>query len=433
MQTLYRFRFLAALLALGLGGCRDKCQQTVTYRAQRQFFISSADLRSGVKTLPAQVMEKPGKLYVRGTYLFINEQKRGIHLIDNANPSAPREVSFLAIPGNTDIAVRGNVLYADSYIDLLAFDISDVLNAKLLKRVENAFPSGSVDGLHWNFDQFRQQIVDTRWVTVTDVRDTDCENGSNGGGWGRNQTTSSFSAMDGGSVALSMGQKSANPNAGTGTGGSMARFALYDKYLYAVTNSNMALFDIGQPGNPTKTTTVTLGWGIETIFPYGKNLFIGSTTGMHIYDNSNPALPVRLSTFQHAMRCDPVVVDGDYASVTLQAGNLCGGATSQLDVVDLKNLRAPTLVKSYPMEKPYGLGVDGKTLFVCDNGLKTFNAANPLSLSQVQHFKNMNAYDVIPLNGTLLLIGKDGFYQYDYSDPKALKLLSVIPVKRPDA
>ncbi|MCY7350834.1 MAG: hypothetical protein LH606_09210 [Cytophagaceae bacterium] len=431
MQTLYRFRFLAALLAFGLVGCRDNCQQTVTYRTQRQFFISSADLRSGIKTLDAQVMEKPGKLYVRGTYLFINELKKGIHLIDNANPSAPREVSFLAIPGNTDMAVRGNVLYADSYIDLLAFDISDPLNARLLKRVENAFPSGSVDGLHWQFDQFRQQVVDTRWETVTEVRDTDCENSNGGwsGGWG-GRTTLQNSVADRGFAA---GPSSANPNAGTGTGGSMARFALYDKYLYAVTNSNMELFDVGQPGNPTKSATVNLGWGIETIFPYGKNLFIGSTTGMHIYDNSNPAQPIRLSTFQHAMRCDPVVVDGDYAYVTLQAGNLCGGGTSQLDVVDLKNLRAPKLLKSYPMEKPYGLGIDGKTLFVCDNGLKTFNAAEPLSLSQLQHFKNINAYDVIPLNGTLLLIGKDGFYQYDYSDPKALKLLSVIPVKRPDA
>lgn len=425
MKNLYRFQTLAALLALGLAGCRDHCQQKITYRTQRQYLITSAELRAAVKTLPAQELENPGKLYVRGSYLFINERKKGIHLIDNANPAAPRTVSFLNIPGNTDIAVRGNVLYADSYTDLLAFDIANPAEAKLLKRVEGAFPSGSVDGLHWQYDQFRQMVVDNRWEWVTEVRDTDCENGS-GGWWG----PWAF-AQDSRAVAYNASAPpTANPNGGTGTGGSMARFALHDRFLYAVTNSDMKLFDVSQPTEPKVSTTVSLGWGIETIFPYKNNLFIGSTTGMHIYDNTNPAKPERLSTFQHAMRCDPVVVQDDYAYVTLQAGNLCGGAESQLDVVDLTDLRAPKLAKSYPMEKPFGLGIDRQTLFVCDNGLKTFNAANPLALNLLNHFKHLNAYDVIPLNGTLLLIGSDGLYQYDYTDPKAPRLLSAIPVKR---
>lgn len=427
MHNLYRFQILVVLLALGLAGCRDHCQQKVTYRVQRQFFITSAELRAGVKTGPAQELENPGKIYVRGTYLFINERKEGIHLIDNANPANPRVVSFLNIPGNTDIAVRGNVLYADSYTDLLAFDISNPAEATLLKRVEGAFPSGSVDGLHWQYDQFRQMVVDTRWEWVTEVRDTDCESSNGGGGWwGPWLRTTDVAFNFSGAPSAS----APNPNGGTGTGGSMARFALHDRFLYAVTNSDMKLFDVSQPAEPKASTTVNLGWGIETIFPYKNNLFIGSTTGMHIYDNSNPAKPERLSTFQHAMRCDPVVVQDNYAYVTLQAGNLCGGVESQLDVVDLTDLRAPKLAKSYPMEKPFGLGIDRQTLFVCDEGLKTFNAANPMALSLLNHFKHLNAYDVIPLGGTLLLIGSDGLYQYDYADPKAPRLVSAIPVKR---
>jgi hypothetical protein len=427
MHTLYRFRFLAALLALGLAGCRDHCQQTVTYRTQRQYFITSAELRASIRSLPAQELQNPGKIYVRGTYLFVNEVKKGIHFIDNANPSAPRVVSFLNIPGNTDIAVRGDVLYADSYTDLLAFDISNPAEVRLLKRIETAFPNGSVDGLAWQYDQFRQQVVDTRWELVSQVVDTDCE-GSNGWwGGGIYNDTFGYAAQN---VKAGGGSAAPNPNVGSGTGGSMARFALYDKYLYTVSNSDLQLFDVTQPAEPKTAAKVNLGWGIETIFPYGDKLFIGSTTGMHIYDNANPAQPVRLSTFQHAMRCDPVVVDGDYAYVTLQAGNLCGGAESQLDVVNIKDLRAPVLAKSYPMEKPYGLGIDRQTLFVCDAGLKTFDARDPLKIELLNHFKGLDAYDVIPLRGTLMLIGKDGLYQYDYSDPKAPRLLSAIPVRR---
>jgi hypothetical protein len=77
------------------------------------------------------------------------------------------------------------------------------------------------------------------------------------------------------------------------------------------------------------------------------------------------------------------------------------------------------------------LGVDNKKLFICEgtNGLKTFDASNSLDIKLLQHFKNMDAYDVIPLNKTLMMIGKDGLYQYDYSNPNDLKLLSKIGVK----
>ncbi len=84
------------------------------------------------------------------------------------------------------------------------------------------------------------------------------------------------------------------------------------------------------------------------------------------------------------------------------------------------------------MESPYGLGVDNKKLFICEGkgGLKTFNATNPMDIQQIQHFKEMDTFDVIPLNGTLMLIGKDGLYQYDYRDANNLKLLSKILVKK---
>ena len=84
------------------------------------------------------------------------------------------------------------------------------------------------------------------------------------------------------------------------------------------------------------------------------------------------------------------------------------------------------------MDGPYGLGIDNKKLFVCEgkSGLKTFDASNPLDMKQLQQFKDMDAFDVIPLNNTLMLIGKDGLYQYDYSNPSSLKLLSKIAVKK---
>ncbi|MDZ7934152.1 MAG: hypothetical protein U5M51_04125 [Emticicia sp.] len=64
-------------------------------------------------------------------------------------------------------------------------------------------------------------------------------------------------------------------------------------------------------------------------------------------------------------------------------------------------------------------------------GLKSLDASSATNITLQQHIEKINAYDVIPLEGKhLLMVGKDGLYQYDTSNPKSLKQLSVIPVKR---
>ena len=243
------------------------------------------------------------------------------------------------------------------------------------------------------------------------------------------------------SAFTSSGDVSKSAGGSSGTGGSMARFALYDKFLYAVSTSQMKLFNVQQPAAPALSNTVNMGWGIETIFPYKDKLFIGSQTGMIIYDNANPASPKQLSVFQHARVCDPVVVNGNTAYVTLRGGTACGGFTNQLDVVDITNLTNPRLVKSYPMRNPHGLGVDFPNLFICEGtyGLKSLNVSDPMNIDKnlQQYIEDLQAYDVIPMGTvsgqkTLLLIGKDGFYQFDYTNPARLRLLSRIPVSRPD-
>jgi hypothetical protein len=127
-----------------------------------------------------------------------------------------------------------------------------------------------------------------------------------------------------------------------------------------------------------------------------------------------------------------VVVEGDYAYVTLRAGNLCGDIKSQLDVIDISDIQNPLLVADYLMEEPYGLGIDDSLLFVCDGsaGLKIYNAVDPKTIDQhkLGQYDNIQAYDVIPLGNILVMIGTDGLYQYDYSDPRNIKLLSIIPI-----
>ena len=418
-------------LATAFVSCKDNCVQTVTYRGTESVRVTLNELRTGIKTLTAQDLENPGKIYVKDNYLFINEVKKGIHIIDNTNPSLPKAISFIQILGNVDIAVKGNILYADSYTDFVALDISNPNAVKEVSRTKEVFSNGQVDGIGWTYNPNDQTIYDSRYKMYTTTQEVACEQQQNqpyyGGGW---------SMWDGAGFSSLANKSSGSASPSTnGVSGSTSRFAIINERLYAVSQNEMKLFSIQNPSNPVKDGSLNLGFGIETIFPYKDKIFLGTTTGVQIWDNKNPLKPTYLSRLDHARACDPVVVENDIAYVTLRSVNnftRCGGAISnQLDVIDVSNAASPVLLKTYSMESPYGLGIDNKKLFICEgtSGLKTFDVIKPMDIKQLQHFKEMNAYDVIPLNNTLMLIGKDGLYQYDYSNPNSLKLLSKISVK----
>lgn len=78
-----------------------------------------------------------GNINVVGDYLFINEKYKGIHVIDNTDPSNPKQIFFWNIPGNSEFTIDGNILYADNSISLLVIDISDFSNIKVISVVED--------------------------------------------------------------------------------------------------------------------------------------------------------------------------------------------------------------------------------------------------------------------------------------------------------
>jgi hypothetical protein len=214
-----------------------------------------------------------------------------------------------------------------------------------------------------------------------------------------------------------------------GTGGSMARFAVKGDYLYTVDMGGLNLFDISTPANPEKIKRIPLSFGVETIFPFNDMLFIGTQTGMQILSITDPAAPQHISEYEHVIACDPVVTDGMYAYVTLSSGIGCRPAVNQLQVVDIRDVTNPRLVKQYGMVNPKGLGIDKDLLFVCDDGLKVYDASKAPILELKNHYKDVTAYDVIASNGRVMLIGTNGFYQYTYKDEN-LTLLSKITVQR---
>ncbi|MCB0553427.1 MAG: hypothetical protein KDD02_07735 [Phaeodactylibacter sp.] len=219
----------------------------------------------------------------------------------------------------------------------------------------------------------------------------------------------------------------------TGLGGSLARFTIVDDFLYTVDNNSLHSFDISNPAQPEPRASIEVGQGVETIFPLNGLLFLGTQSGMLIYQLLPNGAPQFLSSYQHIISCDPVVANTQFAYVTLRVSGCrqaVAGAADLLEIIDISNIQQPTIVASYDLESPYGLGLDGETLFVClgTSGLKIFNAADPQNLQQLAFLDNINAVDVIPLNGLLLVIGPDRIVQYDYSDLGDIKKISEIAI-----
>jgi len=222
--------------------------------------------------------------------------------------------------------------------------------------------------------------------------------------------------------------KEDNGNGEVGEGGSLARFSIVGEHLYVVTENELMTYSLlANQITPVKVDEEYLGFGAETIFPYENKLLLGTESGMYIYDISNPGNPSKITHFQHIRSCDPVVAENGYSYVTLNtASQRCWNGSNELQIVNIQDPYSPNLVKTYPMNSPKGLDIHNDTLFVCDNGLKVLDVSEKTAPRELNYFSNVSPEDVIYTQGRLLLIGTDGFHQYSISSSGITKLSSLL-------
>ncbi|WP_149276775.1 LVIVD repeat-containing protein [Pareuzebyella sediminis] len=377
-------------------------------------------------------IENSGKIYAYKNYVFVNDINKGIHVLDNSNPSFPINIAFIKLEGNNDISIKDDRLFADSYGDLVVLDIKNIENIPPAKRIENAiyqqfwctvgfdvtWPEADYFD-YGDFDANTQAIVG--WEVKTE-RLSQAEINRKFGGGGDVLYESDGAAFNSAETVPS--------NSDTGQGGSLARFKIVGDYLYAVEWSSISVFDISDLDNPKTLEDVYVNGAIETIYNQGDILFIGGMQGMYIYDIKEPSKPAFVSEFVHGTACDPVVVDDTYAYVTLRGENSCGNTESGLYIVDISDLKNPELKKFYALSGPYGLGFKDEKLFVCDgsDGLKVYDKSDINDLKLLNHFEDIITFDVIPLQSSLLMIGENALYQYEYLD-NDIRLLSTFNLK----
>lgn len=87
----------------------------------------------------------PGNIYIKDNFIFQLEVGKGIHVIDNSTPSQARRIGFLTVNGSSQISIKGNFLYTNSFDDLVVIDMSNINQIVEVKRIKGAFPEGRVN------------------------------------------------------------------------------------------------------------------------------------------------------------------------------------------------------------------------------------------------------------------------------------------------
>ncbi len=376
---------------------------------------SLAEIRSNVSVTNARATQSNGKIYVAEHYLFYIAQESGVHVFDNTNPSAPQNIAFINLSGVHDIAVKGNYLFSDNFVDLLVFDISDIQNITLVRTVPNSiafFPEYPEDAEYYDYTtEPSQDEIITGFTVEMRNRPQGQEIVM------ANDALANFESASGGNV---------------GVGGSMARFQINNNALYTIDSYKLNVFNITDPAAAffDKEVFMTQWFGggeFETLFIQKDFLFVGSTTGMYTVNAEDEFNPFFVSGFAHATACDPVVVFGNTAYITVRGGSTCGAIEDQINVINVTDIANPTLLSTYYLNEPYGLGIKNGVLYVgCGtNGLKIFNAANSAGLVLANSYAN-NVKDVIPLDSHLITVGDNTITQYSYGPNFTLIQLSQI-------
>ena len=387
-------------------------------------YETTAQLAAKVTVESPKDYAEAGKIVTYQNYIFINKPNEGIHVVDNSNPASPVNLYFINIPGSLDLTIIDDHLYSDMFSALVVFDISDVTLPDLIEdfTVEEVFyynPYRTLDNVSrpevgYDYTQY-ESIDDSRGIVTgweVEIRQEPLED------------QILYLRLEDTAIAETTSSDQANGFSEVSTAGSMTRFLPIDRYLYTINFNELVLFSIGDNYQPSRFARLDTGTQAETLFQLNNLLFVGSTTGMLMYDVASPSNPNYLNSIEHFRSCDPVVADENYAYVTLRGGTNCFTETNELQIIDIRTPEELSVVARQVMFNPHGLAIHQDYLLVCDGsaGLKVLDVSNREQPEILSTDNIPFAYDIIVDFPSALVVGEGVLYQYDLSNlPEIVK------------
>lgn len=410
--------------------CEERCEYNFYYYNSYSIeTISLEALKNQIRVEAPRPYGETGKFYFYNDWLFVNEPQEGIHVLDVSDPANIQKIKFIRLPGNIEVSIRNGIMYADLYSAVVTLDLSDLMNDNLQVLADNTgiFEYYPYD-IAWRFMEEHQprndlgkQLEYEEFNETEGLGETVFISGVNYNGV--RCSCDYYLYYEDGAVMPNSANDSASDAGGsgdqTGTGGSLARFKVIDNYLYTLNSQAIKIFRFDGSGILQNWSTVNVDWGIETLYRLEDLLFIGSMSGMFIYDLEDPGNPTFISEYEHFRACDPVVAEGDYAYVTLRSTNQwCTGDVNQLQIIDISDVFNPEQVGVYNMNAPYGLAVRGDRVIVCDadSGLKIMDVSTKETPRVAQFIGGIDARDIILMGDVAYVVTTDGVLIYNVAD-----------------
>ncbi|MFM9946000.1 MAG: hypothetical protein ACKVQB_12300 [Bacteroidia bacterium] len=160
MKTINFIRFIFFISILSLVSCTPSENLKIPEEVLglKPVYIDTSKIENYIFSTGPKVLVEPGKIFKTNTMLFVSDAGTGIHVIDNSDNKNPQKIAFINIPGNADLAKKGNFLYADCNGYLITIDISDPLQA-VVTGIDNMLnqdriaPSAELRMKHFNSQQ----------------------------------------------------------------------------------------------------------------------------------------------------------------------------------------------------------------------------------------------------------------------------------------
>lgn len=107
--------------------------------------VYASEVNLEVSWSEPQELSIPGQIYLIDTLILLVEENKGIHVIGNSDPTNPQKVGFFNIQGASQLAIKDGVLYTNQFSDVIAVDLKDVQNPRIISRDTDVL-SGAIIG-----------------------------------------------------------------------------------------------------------------------------------------------------------------------------------------------------------------------------------------------------------------------------------------------
>ena len=420
-KTLYPLLSILLFSILLFTGCQDKCQESQTSYELQSTFVSAAEYDKFTPTLsePREI-SNAGLIIFEAPYLYVNEYNKGIHIIDNSNPSNPSPAGFLPIQNNKHFQVSDGIIFANRYHDIVAIDLRNHGQVKELQRIKNAYPDESYisdDGIFSSFDvEEKYQFVDCDQTTYgSAISPTDAlEAASN------LARTYTLEKAD-----LTTQPTTSTLNSDTKT---KVKFIVSQQHLYLLGSNQLSILDISDPNNISTNSVLDVETGAQSLFTLHNFLIVAGVDNSSMYNISNASSPSLVSKTSPIGSCTPIVANQQNAYVAIRKDNECGFSKNRMNILNIQDMANPIQTHSSSMPKnPQSLALAGSHLYVCEGkrGILILDVKDETKAACLKHYSCPSANNILAITENVLVVsGTDGIFQLDISDRSNPQIIS---------